>query len=117
MYELGPRMDTEESVRRDWALISYSHADRVWADWLHKSLEIYPMPKDLVGKSTPVGAPAPKRFVPIFRDREELPMATDLGAVIEKALCWKVEPPNLASAEVCWGRCWRWIRRTRWRWR
>ena len=79
-------MDTEENVRRYWAFISYSHADKGWADWLHKSLENYPMPRDLVGKPTPVDAPVPKRFVPIFRDREELPTATDLGAVIEKAL-------------------------------
>ena len=35
------------------------HVDRAWADWLHKSLENYPMPKDLVGKPTPVDGPVP----------------------------------------------------------
>ena len=79
-------MDTEENVRRYWAFISYSHADKQWADWLHKALENYPMPRDLVGKPCPADAPIPKRFVPVFRDREELPTATDLGAVIARAL-------------------------------
>lgn len=79
-------MDTEANVRRYWAFISYSHTDKAWADWLHKSLERYPLPKDLVGRKTPSDDPAPKRFVPVFRDREELPTATDLGAVIAKAL-------------------------------
>ncbi|MFD0894350.1 TIR domain-containing protein [Luteolibacter ambystomatis] len=79
-------MDTEANVRRYWAFISYSHTDKAWADWLHKSLERYPLPKDLVGRKTPSEDPAPKRFVPVFRDREELPTATDLGAVIAKAL-------------------------------
>lgn len=79
-------MDTEENVRRYWAFISYSHADKSWADWLHKALENYPMPRDLVGKPCPADAPIPKRFVPVFRDREELPTATDLGAVIARAL-------------------------------
>ncbi len=79
-------MDTEENVRRYWAFISYSHADKAWADWLHKALEHYPIPRDLVGKPTPAETPVPKRFVPIFRDREELPTATDLGAVIDRAL-------------------------------
>ncbi|BCU78905.1 TIR domain-containing protein [Luteolibacter sp. LG18] len=79
-------MDTEANVRRYWAFISYSHADKAWADWLHKSLERYPMPRDLVGKPTPADDPVPKRFTPVFRDREELPTATDLGAVIARAL-------------------------------
>jgi WD40 repeat protein len=79
-------VNTEEQVRRYWAFISYSHADRKWADWLHRSLENYPMPRDLVGKPTPADAPIPKRFVPVFRDREELPTSSDLGMVIQKAL-------------------------------
>ena len=78
--------DTKESVRKYWAFISYSHSDKAWADWLHRSLENYPMPRDLVGQPTPANAPIPKRFVPVFRDREELPTATDLGAVIARAL-------------------------------
>jgi tetratricopeptide (TPR) repeat protein len=68
-----------------WAFISYSHRDSRWADWLHKSLESYRIPRQLVGTQGPRGA-IPKRLAPVFRDREELPSATDLGGVIRDAL-------------------------------
>jgi tetratricopeptide (TPR) repeat protein len=67
------------------AFISYSHRDSAWADWLHKSLESYRPPKHLVGQVTERG-PIPKQLSPIFRDREELPSATDLGALLTSAL-------------------------------
>ncbi len=68
-----------------WAFISYSHRDAAWADWLHKSLESFRPPKKLIGMLTERGA-VPRRLTPIFRDREELASATDLGAVIHAAL-------------------------------
>lgn len=67
------------------AFISYSHSDSRWASWLHKSLEAYRPPKQLVDKVTDRG-PIPKRLAPIFRDREELASATDLGALLTAAL-------------------------------
>ena len=67
------------------AFLSYSHRDAKWAAWLHRSLESYRPPRHLVGVTTAQG-PVPKRMAPVFRDREELPTATDLGAVIGAAL-------------------------------
>jgi tetratricopeptide (TPR) repeat protein len=67
------------------AFISYSHRDTQWATWLHRSLEAYRPPKRLIGQTTPRG-PVPPRLAPIFRDREELPSATDLGAHLSEAL-------------------------------
>jgi tetratricopeptide (TPR) repeat protein len=67
------------------AFLSYSHRDAKWADWLHKTLESYRLPKQLIGTNTPLGT-ATKRLTPIFRDREELASATDLGSVIDEAL-------------------------------
>ncbi|MGB5589358.1 MAG: toll/interleukin-1 receptor domain-containing protein [Gammaproteobacteria bacterium] len=67
------------------AFISYSHRDERWARWLHRKLETYRVPKRLVGQPSPLG-PIPPRLTPIFRDRDELPTATDLGAVIQQAL-------------------------------
>ncbi len=43
------------------------------------------VPKALIGRETRLG-PVPRRLFPIFRDREELPTASDLGSVIEDAL-------------------------------
>ncbi|GEM_PF-1100498 len=68
-----------------WGFISYSHADEKWADWLHKSLETYVVPKQLVGKPTKYG-PIPKKPYPIFRDRDELPSSADLGDKLTAAL-------------------------------
>ncbi|PLW81989.1 hypothetical protein CWI75_12930 [Kineobactrum sediminis] len=67
------------------AFISYSHADEKWARWLHRSLETYRIPARLVGQSTEFGA-VPAKLAPVFRDRDELASATDLGAKLTAAL-------------------------------
>jgi hypothetical protein len=55
-------------------------------DWLHRALETYRVPKPLVGHPIERGYPVPARIFPIFRDREELPTAVDLGEIINHAL-------------------------------
>ncbi|TAN06963.1 MAG: toll/interleukin-1 receptor domain-containing protein [Rhodanobacteraceae bacterium] len=67
------------------AFISYSHRDKAWADWLHRSLETYRVPSRLVGKQTAAGV-IPRRLNPIFRDREELSSSPELGSKINQAL-------------------------------
>lgn len=67
------------------AFLSYSHSDRGVAAWLHRALESYQVPEKLVGRETERGA-VPRRLAPIFKDREELPAAHDLGEAISSAL-------------------------------
>lgn len=67
------------------AFISYSHQDKFWATWLHKALEAYVIPRRLVGQTTAVGV-TPARLAPVFRDRDELASATDLGHKVNEAL-------------------------------
>ncbi len=67
------------------AFISYSHQDQLWAQWLHKSLESYRVPSRLVGQTTAAGV-IPARLIPVFRDRDELPSATDLSGKVNEAL-------------------------------
>jgi eukaryotic-like serine/threonine-protein kinase len=67
------------------AFISYSHRDKAWADWLHRTLETYRVPSRLVGRQTAAGT-VPRRLVPIFRDRDELPTASDLSQKVNEAL-------------------------------
>ncbi|MBS0578353.1 MAG: tetratricopeptide repeat protein [Proteobacteria bacterium] len=68
-----------------WAFLSYSHRDAKWTGWLHRALESYRPPKTLVGTRTARGA-VPRRLAPVFRDREELATATDLGSILRQAL-------------------------------
>jgi tetratricopeptide (TPR) repeat protein len=74
-----------DSPSRYRAFISYSHGDEKWARWLHRRLETYRLPKHLVGTATEFGT-VPQRFAPVFRDREELATATDLGSTLVAAL-------------------------------
>jgi TIR domain-containing protein len=78
-------MGTQNQDFKFWAFISYSHADEEWAKWLHRSIETYRVPRKIVGRETPQGK-ITKRLFPVFRDRDELPGASDLGGKLEDAL-------------------------------
>lgn len=68
-----------------WAFISYSHQDRAWGDWLHKTLETYKVPARLAGRPSRDGE-IPKRIYPVFRDRDELPSSANLGDALNESL-------------------------------
>jgi tetratricopeptide (TPR) repeat protein len=65
--------------------ISYSHADRKWARWLHRSLESYRPPRGVVTGDAPVER-RQKPLSPVFRDREELSSAASLSDAVSRAL-------------------------------
>jgi len=67
------------------AFISYSHADDRWASWLQRSIEGYGVPRRLRGTTGQFG-PLPDRLSPLFRDREDLASAGELGPQIRAAL-------------------------------
>lgn len=70
---------------RYFAFLSYSHADEKLCAWLHRALERYRIPRQLVARVTPQGQ-VPRRLFPVFRDREELSGSADLPRSIEQAL-------------------------------
>jgi hypothetical protein len=72
-----------EAAFRFSGFISYSHRDERWARWLQKALETYRVPSHLAHTEWGV---ASQRLSPVFRDRSDLPSATDLGAHIRQAL-------------------------------
>jgi len=77
--------------RRYSAFISYRHADntqegRRWAEWLHRALERYVVPPDLIGTPNLRGEPIRDSLYPIFRDEDELPANADLATGIRAAL-------------------------------
>ena len=65
------------------AFISYSHRDERWARWLQTALETYRVPSHI---AHPQWVVASRRLSPVFRDRSDLPSATDLGVHIREAL-------------------------------
>jgi WD40 repeat protein len=71
---------TSEPPPKYWAFISYSHRDRRWAEWLHKRMETYRVPRQIVGGGVPA------RAFPVFRDRDELSSASDLTGQVVAAL-------------------------------
>jgi tetratricopeptide (TPR) repeat protein len=65
--------------------ISYSHRDERAGAKLHRRLETYKLPKQLVGTETKRGL-VPQRLTPIFRDREELSAGASLSLQVQEAL-------------------------------
>ncbi|MCB2097259.1 MAG: toll/interleukin-1 receptor domain-containing protein [Parvularculaceae bacterium] len=66
------------------AFISYSHADEAWGGWLQRALERFRAPGALARRLEAEGGAA--RLAPVFRDREDLPVAGNLNAAIQAAL-------------------------------
>ncbi len=62
------------------AFLSYSHTDKAEAQRLHRKLEGYRLPGHLRQSGTK------GRIGKVFRDREDLPAATDLSASVQQAL-------------------------------
>ena len=74
-----------------WAFISYRHSDnketdRNWASWLHREIEQYEIPAELIGEENAHGEVIPEKIYPVFRDEESLPADADLSNSISNAL-------------------------------
>ena len=84
------------------AFLSYSHADRKWARWLHRALESYRPPKKVQPTD---GGSTPKRLAPIFRDRDELPSSASLSDAVQSALAqseWLIVICSPSAAASQW---------------
>jgi|694.fasta_scaffold16262_4 hypothetical protein len=81
----GSSADARVGTFTYWAFISYSRKDESLAKKLHRAIETYPIPRALRGRIGRDG-PIPAKLFPIFRDREELPLSSDIGSSIEDAL-------------------------------
>ncbi len=67
------------------AFLSYSREDDRSANWLHRTLDTFRTPKDLVGSTGYFGRIPPKLH-PVFRDRTDLSGGGSLSSKIEAAL-------------------------------
>lgn len=75
----------DEPSRHYVAFVSYSHRDRKWAEWLHRSIENYRVPRDYSARAATLGDAQPS-LRPVFLDREELPTSPDLAQTVRAAL-------------------------------
>ena len=73
-------------ARQYKAFISYSWSDKQWAGWLHRALETYHTPKELIGQPAANGGEVPARLHPIFKDREEEAAGHGITAAIEAGM-------------------------------
>jgi tetratricopeptide (TPR) repeat protein len=64
------------------AFVSYSHADRKWAQWLQRELESYRIPKRIQSEY----GLAANALRPVFRDSDELGSTPDLSEALQEAL-------------------------------
>jgi eukaryotic-like serine/threonine-protein kinase len=81
----APEPMTRAEACRYRVFLSYSHADAKWARWLMRRLEGYRVPAKFAGRCAPIGRVG-RRIAPVFRDRDELPTAGNLGETIRAAL-------------------------------
>lgn len=77
-------MESSQS-QRYWAFISYSHKDTRDAKWLHRAIEAWRLPSS-ARPLVRARLGNVKRLFPVFRDRDELPNSSDLGANLTQAL-------------------------------
>ncbi|MFL6859865.1 MAG: toll/interleukin-1 receptor domain-containing protein, partial [Sphingomicrobium sp.] len=75
-----PRLRT-----RYYAFLSYSHKDKELAEWLHRELERFRVPRSIAGTLTANGV-VPRRLSPIFRDQQDLSAGGDLAQEIKAVL-------------------------------
>lgn len=73
------------SAQKYRAFFSYCHADRPVAEKLHRALETYRVPPELVGKQGAYG-PIPANLRPIFRDRDDMIAGHSLTKAVRDAL-------------------------------
>ena len=81
----------KHSQEKYWAFISYRHSDnketdREWASWLHREIERYEIPAELIGTKNARSEVIPDKIYPVFRDEESLPADADLSNSISNAL-------------------------------
>jgi len=63
------------------AFISYAHKDARWAAWLQQAIETYRLPQDIAAHRG-----VDRKIGKVFRDRDELTVATSLAIQLNEAL-------------------------------
>lgn len=102
----SPMLDLESQLTAaldgaSWAVIAFAAEDALWADWLYRNLNGYPVAAPLVEKPTEHGLPRPD-CLSIFPDRRDPEHAAHYPQAIEKSgyLVVVCSPHSAHCAEV-----------------
>ena len=74
----------EELDGASWAVLAYSQKDALWADWLYRNLNGYPVPRGMIESATSHGWPRPD-CVSVFPDRRDPEYAAHYPQALEKS--------------------------------
>ena len=67
-----------------WAVVAFARQDALWADWLYRNLNGFPVPSAMVGSATSHGLPRPD-CVSFFPDRRDPQHAAHYAQALEKS--------------------------------
>jgi hypothetical protein len=84
-------MEPTPDLKEFCAFISYRHIDNIkegrrWAEWLHRFLENYPVPSDLIGRVNSRGELISPKLSPIFWDEAEMTPGFELSTLTKQGL-------------------------------
>ncbi len=82
-----PDLESQLAAELDgasWAVAAFAHEDAVWADWLYRNLNGFPVLASLIGEPTAYGLPRPD-CVSIFPDRRDPDYAAHYPQALEKS--------------------------------
>ena len=83
-WKINTKINLPEGIRYR-AFLSYRTSDKKQAEWLHKIIENYRVPSQLIGKEGRFGKIS-DRVGPIFRDRDDARCAHDIETLIAEEL-------------------------------
>ena len=104
--EFGPVPDLESQLHAEldgasWAVLAFAPEDALWADWLYRNLNGYPVPTPMIDSATSHGRPRPD-CVSVFPDQRDPEYAAHYPQALEKSgyLVIVCSPRSAHCAEV-----------------
>ena len=110
-FGAAPVLDLECQLNAEldgasWTVAAYAKQDALWADWLYRNLNGYPVPPAMTGSATAHGLPRPD-CVSLFPDRRDPEHAAHYAQALEKSgylvvVCspYSVHCPEV-DAQIC----------------
>ena len=88
-FASAPGLDLESQLHAEldgasWAVLAFAPEDALWADWLYRNLNGYPVPTPMIDSATSHGRPRPD-CVSVFPDQRDPEYAAHYPQALEKS--------------------------------